>query len=191
MAKRRLRPSTALQPVPAVLVTCVDNEGRANIITLAWVGVVCSVPPMVSIAVRPERFSHRLIDETKEFVVNVPSVDLVWAVDYCGTRSGKNEDKFAGTGLTPLPASQVKAPIIAECPIGMECVVRQKLSLGSHDLFLGEVVAVQADESVLDESGAIAVGKVNPIAYAPIEYWGLGSKLSVHGYSRKVGRTGV
>lgn len=190
MAKRRLRPSIALQPVPAVLVTCVDNEGRANIITLAWAGVVCSVPPMVGIAVRPERFSHRLIEETQEFVVNVPSVDLVWAVDYCGTRSGRNEDKFAGAGLTPLPASQVKAPLIAECPVGMECIVRQKLSLGSHDLFLGEVVAVQAEESALDESGAIAMGKVNPIAYAPIDYWSLGSKLSSHGYSRKVGRPG-
>lgn len=188
MSKRQLRVSAALQPVPAVLVTCADAQGRANIITLAWTGVACSVPPMVSIAVRPERFSHSLIEESKEFVVNVPSTDLVWAVDYCGTRSGRSEDKFAGAGLTAVPASRVKAPLIAECPINMECVVRHVLSLGSHDLFVGEVVALHADERVLDESGAISAAKVRPLAYAPIDYWSLGDKLATHGYSRKAAR---
>ncbi len=188
MGKRQLRVSTALQPVPAVLVTCAGAQGRANIITLAWTGVACSVPPMLTIAVRPERFSHMLIEDSREFVVNVPSADLVWAVDYCGTRSGRAEDKFAGAGLTSLPASKVKAPLIAECPVNIECVVRHTMRLGSHDLFVGEVVAVHADESVLDESGAISAAKVNPLAYAPIDYWSLGSKLATHGYSRKASR---
>lgn len=185
MSKRQLRATTALQPLPAVLVTSVDDQGRGNIITLAWVGVACSVPPMLSIAVRPERYSYRLIEESQEFVVNVPTADLAWATDYCGTRSGRNEDKFAEARLTALPAKQVKAPLIAECPINMECVVRHKLSLGSHDLFIGEIVVVHADESVLDDSGAISIGKVKPLAYAPIEYWSMGSKLAVHGYSRR------
>lgn len=180
MSKRQLGPSLALHPVPVVLVTCADGGGRPNVITLAWVGVACSVPPMLSIAVRPERFSHQLIKESREFVVNIPSVRQAEAAFYCGTHSGRKEDKFVGAGLTPVPASQVKAPLIAECPVNMECVVRHELSLGSHDLFIGEVVAVHADESVLDEAGKLSTGRVNPLAYSSShEYWSLGSKLTV------------
>lgn len=180
MSKRQLRPTVALRPVPVVLVTCIDSEGRPNIITLAWAGVVCSAPPMLGIAVRPTRYSYQLIKDSKEFVVNLPTAGMVAAAEYCGTRSGKNEDKFAGAGLNPVAASQVKAPLIAECPINMECVVRHEISLGSHDLFVGEIVAVHVDESVFDESGVISTAKVNPLAYAPPrEYWNLGSKLSL------------
>src|SRR5512136_2829296 len=131
--------STALFPVPAVLVTC--GVERPNIITLAWVGTVCSQPPMVGIAVRPERHSHHLLREVGEFVVNLPPAGLVAAVERCGTVSGRDHDKFALCNLTPLPAARVRVPLIAECPIHLECVVRQVLSLGTHDLFLGEVVA--------------------------------------------------
>jgi flavin reductase (DIM6/NTAB) family NADH-FMN oxidoreductase RutF len=190
MGKRELKPTVALEPVPVAMVTCADNQGHANVITLAWVGVACSVPPMLTIAVRPERFSRKMLQETREFVVNVPSTDLAWAVDYCGTRSGRNEDKFAAAGLTPAPATRVKAPLIAECPINMECVVRHELSLGTHDLLIGEIVAVHADESVLDDKGRIAADKVKPLAYTIGDYWSLGPRVAAHSFSLKSPRPG-
>ena len=187
MVKRLLKPSVGLRPVPVVLVTSIGEDGRANVITLAWVGVVCSVPPMVSIAVRPERFSHDLIKATGQFVVNLPSADQLWAVDYCGTRSGRYEDKFAASGLTPIPATEVKPPLIAECPINLECVVRHALSLGSHDLFIGEVVAVHADENALDGTGNLSAAAARLIMYDQPDYLSLGGKLSWHGYSKSQG----
>ena len=187
MVKRLLKPTVGLRPVPVVLVTCIGEEGRANVITLAWVGVVCSLPPMVSIAVRPERFSHDLIKSTGQFAVNLPSSDQLWAVDYCGTRSGRHEDKFAAAGLTPAPASEVKPPLIAECPINIECVVRHELSLGSHDLFIGEVVAVHADENALDEAGNLSAAGARLMMYDQPDYLSLGSKLSWHGHSKSQG----
>ncbi len=184
MVKRLLKPSVGLRPVPVVLVTSVGADGRPNVVTLAWAGVVCSTPPMVSIAVRPERFSHGLIKATGQFVVNLPSSEQLWAVDYCGTRSGRHEDKFAAAGLTPVPASEVRPPLIAECPINVECVVRHELSLGSHDLFIGEVVAVHADESALDEAGNPSAAGARLMMYDQPDYLSLGSKLGWHGYSK-------
>lgn len=171
--------STALYPLPAVLVTC--GVERPNVITLAWVGTFCSDPPSVGIGVRPERFSHGLIVETGEFVVNLPRSDQVDVVDYCGHVSGRTVDKWAACGLTAALASKVKTPLIAECPIALECRVTHHLSLGTHSLFIGEVVSVQADEAVLSEHGAVDYRKAGLLAYSAGHYWSLGELLGRYG----------
>lgn len=175
---KTIRPgSTALFPVPAVLVTC--GVERPNIITLAWAGTVCSKPPMVGIAVRPERHSHHLLRTGGEFVVNLPTTLQVEAVDRCGTVSGRDHDKFALCGLTAVPASRVRVPLIGECPIHLECVVRQVVSLGTHDLFLGEVVAVQVDEALVGPAGGIAYDRADLLCYLGGEYHAVGERLAV------------
>jgi flavin reductase (DIM6/NTAB) family NADH-FMN oxidoreductase RutF len=184
MPKVTKKPATVLYPVPAVLVSCGTGQ-RANIITLAWVGTLCSEPPLVGIGVRPGRYSHGLIKEAGEFVINLPDVKQVKWVDYCGTVSGRDEDKWAACGFTPAPASEVQVPLIAECPVNIECRVRQTLSLGSHDLFIGEVVAVQMDEVVLDERGRLDFAKARPFAFLNGEYRQVGELLGTFGYSRK------
>lgn len=171
--------STALFPVPVVLVSC--GTGKPNIITLAWAGTVCSEPPMVGIGVRPGRHSHALIVETGEFVVNLPRADQVDMVDYCGQVSGREVDKWVVCGLTPVPGTQVSAPLIAECPVALECIVRQRLALGSHDLFIGEVVAVQADEAILDDRGRLDYERIGPLAYLGGYYHSLGERLGLFG----------
>ncbi|MFZ5648815.1 MAG: flavin reductase family protein [Bacillota bacterium] len=180
--KKIKSPSTALTPVPAVLVTVADGGGKDNIITIAWVGTVNSEPPMISISVRPSRYSHRLLEETGEFVVNLPTVDMVRELDLCGMVSGKDEDKFSLCGFQREPASKVKAPLIDRCPVNIECVVRNKLSLGSHDMFVGEVVAVHVDEAVLDGS-KIDLDKMRPVAFNHGEYRELGNMLYMMGFS--------
>ena len=186
MAKIVKRPSTYLYPAPVVLVTC--GRERPNIITLAWVGTLCSKPPLLGIGVRPSRYSHALIKATGEFVVNIPTADMVKAVDYCGHVSGRDVDKFAACGLTPEPASVVRAPLIAQCPINLECKVVRTISLGTHDLFIGEVVAVQVDGSLLDEQGHIDYAKAKPFILLDDEYRGLGDVLGIYGYSVKMDR---
>jgi flavin reductase (DIM6/NTAB) family NADH-FMN oxidoreductase RutF len=184
MTKITKRPSTYLYPVPVVLATC--GSEKPNIITLAWVGTVCSDPPMVGIGVRPQRHSHSLIEETGEFVINIPSEDLLEITDRCGHVSGSDVDKFAALGVTPESASVVKTPLIAECPVNLECKVVQKISLGAHDLFLGEIVAVHVDETVLDEKGRrIDYGKAKPFVLTHAEYRGLGEAIGTYGYSVK------
>lgn len=186
--KRALRPSPSLYPSPAVLVSCageVDGLRRENLITLAWVGVVCSQPPMLSIAVRPSRFSHGLIVSSGEFVVNVPSAAMARAVDICGNVSGRDADKFALTGLTAAPASVVGAPVVAEAPLSLECRVRHTYRGGAHDLFVAEIVATSADPAVLDEDGKIDVALVDPLCYGGGYYWRLGPKLGEYGFSQK------
>lgn len=170
-------PSTFLYPCPVVLVTTVNNNGTPNIVTLAWVGVANSTPPMLSIAVREQRHSHGNLMKTKEFVVNIPSSDLVLQTDHCGTVSGKEHDKFAETGLTPEPSKIVKPPGIRECPVNVECRVRHTINLGSHDLFIGEVVAARVEESVLGADGRVDVRRAKPLAYTG-RYWRLGRKVS-------------
>lgn len=184
-AKITKQPGTDLYPRPVVMVTCVDKSQRPNIITLAWVGVVCSQPPQLSISVRPHRYSHSLIEKSGQFVVNVPSEELVHATDLCGTISGQDFDKFVEAGLTPQPATRVSPPLIAECPVNLECLVRHQLSLGSHDLFIGEVVVAHISEDILKESGTIDFGKARPLTYNAREYWGLGQMLEVHGFSAR------
>jgi flavin reductase (DIM6/NTAB) family NADH-FMN oxidoreductase RutF len=185
MAKVQRDAGTDLYPVPAVVVSCADKAGKANLIALAWVGTVCSEPPMLSIAVRPARYSHPIIKETREFVVNLPRADQAQAVDVCGTTSGRTQDKFAAAGLTPEPATYVKAPLIKEFPVNIECRVRETLSLGTHDLFLAEIVAVHADEQVLDEAGGLAVEKLKPLAYVDGEYCAVGKVVGSYGFSQK------
>lgn len=176
-------PWTALFPCPVVLVTCIDSVGKPNIITLAWAGTVCSDPPTVGVGIRPHRYSCKLIEETGEFVVNIPTQKILKAADYCGVFSGKEVDKFSETGLTPEPANEVKPPLIKECPVNMECVSTNKIPVGSHILFLGKIVCVHVDKNILDEKGSIDFSRISPFVYNQGEYWGLKKKIGLHGFS--------
>lgn len=176
------KPTTALLPAPVVLLSVAGGEKeRPNIITLAWAGTVCSDPPMLSVAIRPTRHSHRLVDQAREFVVNVPRADQLELVDLAGVWSGAEHDKFAELGLTATPASRVNAPLIEECPVNIECVVKHQMALGAHDLYLAEIVAVQYDEDVLDARGRVRTNRLAPIAYMEAEYWSLGERIGSYG----------
>jgi len=179
------KPFVGLRPVPVALVTCGHGE-RANVLTIAWMGVLCSDPPQVGIGVRPSRHSHALIRETGEFVVNLVQQEQLDQVEYCGFLSGREADKFAGADLTRASGSAVQTPIIVECPINLECRVRHHLPLGSHDLFVGEVVAVQVSRSVLDEHGRVDNSTLRPILFTGDQYWGVGELLGRYGF-RKAG----
>lgn len=185
MAKQVWKAGNMLYPLPVVMVTVRDREGKANIITVAWAGTVCTNPPMLSISVRPERYSHRVLMETKEFVVNLTTEKLVRATDYCDVKSGRDVDKFKVTGLTETPAEKVGAPLIEESPVNIECKVKEIHHLGSHDLFLADVVAVHADESYMNEKGKFELSKADPIVYSHGEYYALGKRLGTFGYSVK------
>ncbi len=169
-----------LFPVPVTLVTCADSEGHSNVLTVGWIGVACSDPPMISMAIRPSRYSYRMIVDTGQFVINIPGTSLLPVIEYCGTHSGRRVDKLQSLGLTPLPASRVGAPIIAECPVNLECCVRKLLELGSHSLFLAEVVASSAWDNVVVNTGTfetIDCHAVQPVVASVLEYWSLGEKL--------------
>ena len=153
ITKQMWKPGTLLYPVPAVMVSCATKDGRGNIATVAWTGTVCSEPPMLSISMRKSRYSYGLLVESGEFVVNIPSLRLVRETDYCGVMSGRDVDKFAMAGLTRGPGSSVNVPIIMECPVNIECAVRQTIELGSHTMFVAEVTAVQVSEHLLTSSG--------------------------------------
>lgn len=184
MAKQIWKPSTMLNPVPVVMVSCADGDGKPNIITLAWVGTVNSDPPMVSISVRKQRYSYELIKQKREFAVNLPSRSLTYATDFCGVKSGRDMNKFEEMKLTPEKASKIDVPLIKECPVNLECVVRQVIELGSHDLFLAEVVATNVDETLLDENGRLDLNKADLICYSHGEYYPLeASSLGYFGYS--------
>jgi flavin reductase (DIM6/NTAB) family NADH-FMN oxidoreductase RutF len=176
---------TALFPCPVVLVTCVDSGGEANIITLAWAGTVCSEPPMIGLGIRQTRHSHKLIEDSKEFVVNIPTAKILKETDYCGVTSGKDADKFAETKLTKEPAEKVKPPLIRECPVNIECILKDRLPLDAHDLFLGEIVQVHINQNILDEKGNIDFAKAAPFVYNVGEYWSLNKKLGVYGFSKR------
>jgi len=186
MEKTSFKPGNVLAPVPAVLVSCGGiGDWRPNLITIAWTGSICSDPPMLSISVRPERYSHEIIRTTKEFVVNVPSVRQAKATDWCGMVSGRNEDKFAVTNLTPGPALEVGCPIILECPLNIECRVGQELALGSHTMFLAEVVAVQVSSNLLDAKGRMHLEKAGLLAFAVGQYFAMGKVIGRFGFSVK------
>ena len=185
MAKELWKPGNMLYPLPVVMVSLADRDGRPNIITLAWVGTVCTNPPMVSISVRPERYSYPILKETGEFVINLTTKELAFATDYCGVKSGREVDKFKEMGLTPIPADEVKAPMIQESPVNIECKVRQILPLGSHDMFLADVVAVHADVKYMDEKHKFHLEKADPIIYSHGSYFGCGELLGTFGYSVK------
>lgn len=186
MGRKRLPPTTLLFPTPVVLVTCVDEAMKPNIITLAWVGVVNSNPPVIGVSIRPERYSHACVKRSKEFVINLPSEEMVRKVDACGVLSGKETDKFASMGWKQAPAEKVKPPLIEECAVQMECQVKEIISLGSHDLFLGEVVALHVKEEVQKEKGRIDVTKALPLAFCPgaQEYWNLGRCIGHYGFTK-------
>lgn len=179
-------PSTVLLPIPVVLVTSIGENGKSNIITIAWTGVMNSEPPVVYVSVRPQgRHSYRLIKESGEYVINIPTAAQTRLVDYCGTISGSKVDKFKETGLTPVPATYVKAPLIAECPVNLECKVRQVVSLGSHDVFIADVLAVHYNEDALDDKGRPDPDKISPYGYCLNEYRQMAGKLGSFGYSKK------
>ena len=185
MGKQLWKPGNMLYPLPVVMVSLADRDGRPNIITLAWVGTVCTNPPMVSISVRPERYSYPILKESGEFVINLTTEELAAATDYCGVRSGRDVDKFKETGLTREKADIVKAPMIKESPVNIECKVRQILPLGSHDMFLADVVAVHADEKYMDEKHKFHLEQAEPIIYSHGSYFGCGELLGTFGYSVK------
>ena len=185
MAKQQWKPGNMLYPLPAVMVTVRDKDGKDNIITVAWAGTVCTNPPMVSISMRPERYSCHMLEESGEFVINLTTEKLCYATDYCGVRSGRDVDKFAEMKLTKTEASEVNAAMIEESPVNIECRVEKIEKLGSHYLFLARVLAVHADESCMDEKGRFGLNKAHPMVYSHGEYYGLGKKIGSFGYSVK------
>ena len=189
MGKQIWKPGNMLNPVPAVMVSVADREGRPNIITVAWAGTVCTNPPMVSISVRPSRYSYDIIRETGEFVVNLTTEKLTRACDYCGVVSGRDVDKFAKTGLTPMAVEGVCAPAIAESPVNIACRVKETRALGSHTMFIAEVVGVTADDAFMDETGRFHINDTGLIMYSHGEYFGMGRRLGKFGYSVQKKRT--
>lgn len=181
--KVALEPQIALYPNSVVLATS-SHEGKDNIITLAWVTTACFDPPMVACAVRDTRYSHHLIMESGEFVINIPTESIVRETDFCGQVSGRDTDKFSSCNFTKVKASKVKAPLIEECPVNIECKVQNSVHLGSHDLIVGEVVAVHVDEELL-ENDKIVYTKSSPIVYARGDYWTLGELKGSYGFSKK------
>ena len=185
MSKQSWKPGNMLYPLPVVMVSAADKEGRDDIITVAWTGTVCTNPPMVSISIRPERYSYHMIRETGEFVINLTTEELAFATDYCGVKSGRDVDKFKETGLTREKAEKVKAPMIAEAPVSIECKVKQIRELGSHHMFIAQVAAVHADEKYMDEKNRFDLNRARSIVYSHGEYLGTGKKLGTFGYSVK------
>lgn len=195
MSKQEFKPGNMLYPLPAVMVSCKYGDsddpqcpnpalsGKPNIITVAWAGTVCTNPPMLSISVRPERYSYHMIKASGEFVVNLTTEALVRAADYCGVRSGRDVDKFKELRLTPQASREVSVPGIAESPVNIECRVRQILPLGSHHMILADVVAVTVDADAIDERGKFHLNRTGLVSYSHGEYFLLGKKLGTFGYS--------
>lgn len=182
MAKILWKPGTMLYPVPAVLVTSHSN-GNDNVFTVSWAGTVCTDPPMLSIAVRPERYSYQFIKSSGEFTVNVPAAGLARAVDYCGVKSGRDTDKFAAMKLTRERARHVKAPLIAECPVSIECRVSRVVELGSHHLFIANVLAVHAEESLIDKKGKFHIETAGLLCYNHGHYCTTSKPVGAFGFS--------
>ncbi len=185
MSRQNWKPGNMLYPVPAVMVSCSVSGGRPNIITVAWAGTICTNPAMVSISVRPERYSYDLIKESKEFVINLVTEDLVYATDYSGVKSGRDVDKFRELKLTPTESVTVSAPGIAESPVNIECKVKEILELGSHHMFIAEVTQVSVDEKYMDANGKFCLNDAGLVAYSHGEYFKLGECLGKFGYSVK------
>ena len=184
MGKQVWKPGNMLYPLPAVMVSTADKKGNTNILTVAWTGTVCTNPAMVYISVRPERYSYQLIKDSKEFVINLTTEELIRATDYCGVRSGKDVDKWKECRLTEAKAVSLEyAPVIVESPVNIECMVKNIQELGSHHMFLAEVTAVQVDEKYMDEKGKFELNRTGLLAYSHGEYLGLGKKLGTFGYS--------
>ena len=189
MAKQHWKAGTVLYPVPVVMVSCGNMEKEKNIVTVAWTGTINSDPPMTYISLRHSRHSYDIIKHSKEFVINLVTKKLTFACDYCGVKSGRDIDKFNEMNLTAVKGAKVSAPIIYESPINLECIVKDIIPLGTHDMFLAEVVNVSVSEQYLDQSGKFHFNKTNPICYSHGCYYALGEKLGSFGYSVKKKKT--
>lgn len=185
MAKQIWKPGNMLYPLPVVMVSVRDKKGNDNIITVAWAGTVCTNPPMVSISVRPERHSYQMIKESGEFVINLVTKDLVFATDYCGVKSGRDVDKFKEMKLKKEKAEKVAAPLIVQSPVNLECRVTECKELGSHHVFVAEIVSVHIDEKYMDEKGKFHLNETGLVTYSHGEYFALGKRLGSFGYSVK------
>jgi flavin reductase (DIM6/NTAB) family NADH-FMN oxidoreductase RutF len=182
MSKQMWKPGTLLYPLPAVMVSC-SSEGINNIITVAWTGIICSDPAMLYVSIKPERYSYNIIKDSGSFVVNIPNRKLTYAVDFCGVKSGRTINKFEHLGLTPQKSNQVDAPSIGECPVNLECRVKNILPLGSHDMFISEIICVDVEEGLLDKSGKLQLNKADLICYNHGEYRALAESLGHFGFS--------
>jgi len=183
MAKQTWKAGNMLNPVPAVMVSVADKEGNKNIITVAWAGTICTNPPMVSISVRPERYSYHMIEEMGEFVINLTTEELVKACDYCGVVSGKDVDKFKKMHLTPFSVANCSVPAIQESPVNIACRVVEKKELGSHHMFIAEVVSVTIEDAHMNETGKFLINELGLVMYSHGEYFAMGEKLGKFGYS--------
>ncbi|MDL2324651.1 flavin reductase family protein [Ruminococcaceae bacterium OttesenSCG-928-A16] len=182
MAKIQWKGGALLAPVPPVLVTTGTLQAP-NVCTVGWCGMLSTKPPKTYISLRPSRYSYQLAQQNKQFVINLPTAALVRSIDRCGVKSGRDEDKFASCKLTPLPAALVQPPLIAESPVNIECRVEQVIALGSHDMLLAEIVAVQVDEELMDPNGKLQLAKAGLATYAHGEYFALGKKIGSFGFS--------
>ena len=183
MGKQNWKPGNMLNPVPAVMVSVADKKGNNNIITVAWAGTICTNPPMLSISVRPERHSYNMLTATGEFVVNLTTEELAFACDYCGVTSGRDVNKYEKLNLTPLKMQNVNAPGIAESPVNIECKVREIKELGSHHMFIADVVGVTVDDKYMDEKNKFNINETGLVMYSHGEYFAMGEKLGKFGYS--------
>ena len=182
--KKILAQHRAIYPTPAALVTSVDNDGRPNVATAGEVFMMSLYPLIVAVGFRPATYTNKLIHATREFVVNLPKQEILRAVDYCGSVSGREIDKFKETGLTPLPAKHVRPPLIKECPVNVECKVKDIIRLGSHDVFAGDALAIHVDEEIIGEDGLPDLTKFNAFAYASRKYYAVTHFLARHGFSK-------
>ena len=185
MIKIMWKPGTLLYPVPAVMVSSRNSEGINNIITVAWTGIICSDPAMLYVSIRPERYSYNTIKDSGNFVVNIPNRALAYALDFCGVKSGRDINKFEHLGLTAQKSNLVDAPSIGECPVNLECKVKEIIHLGSHDMFISEILCVDVEEKLLDESGKLQLNNADLICYNHGEYRALADSLGHFGFSVK------
>ncbi|QIA06631.1 flavin reductase family protein [Draconibacterium halophilum] len=183
MARTYWKPGTIIYPLPAVMVSCGENPEEHNIITIAWTGTINSDPPMCYISVRPGRHSYDIIKRTGEFVINLTTEKLAKATDWCGCRSGRKYDKWKEMNLTPAPAKMVKAPIIEESPVNIECRVKDIVELGSHHMFISEVLSVSVDDTYMNKEQAFSFSKANPLVYSHGHYFGMGKRIGKFGWS--------
>lgn len=188
MSKVIWKGSTLLAPVPPVLVTCGNSE-KANVMTVAWTGIINSQPPKTYISVRPERWSYVLINETREFAINLPTSSLIKTVDFCGIRSGKDIDKFSACSIVKESASEIACPLVAQSPLSLECKVTDIMPLGSHTMFIADIVAVSVNEDLIDSDGKLHLEGAALAAYSHGSYYALGKKIGSFGFSVKKKRT--
>ncbi len=186
MEKIIWKPGTMIYPLPAVMVSCGSYRKEYNIITVAWTGIICTEPPMCYISLRQDRFSYNIIKKNKNFVINLTTKKLAYATDWCGVNSGRDNDKFKKMKLTPVKAHKINAPLIEESPVNIECVVKEIKHLGSHDMFISEIVAINADNKYIDKkTNAFNLDKANPICYSHGKYYDLGNFIGKFGFSVK------